>query len=445
MNKPRKSKSKKPSVEPDVIEKDLSKIFPKEWLRKAAKETGLIKRERKIEAFVMLWTLVFSFGAHLPRNLANMKRKYEKASKKEIAESSWYMRFTPELVEFLKVCVTHAIEQLALEQNKVLSEKIAKFKDVLIQDSTIIRLHKSLAKKWPAARSKTVAAGVKVGMLVSAVANCPKSVGIYAETLNELKTLRVGPWIKDRILLIDLGFYKHQLFAKIKENGGYFVSRLKESADPLIIDVYNTCPGNCIDVKGKYLSEILPKLKRQVLDVNVEISFKRPNYNGKSKTRIDTERFRLVAVFNKEEENYHVYLTNISKNDLSPEDVAKLYGARWDIELIFKELKSRYDLDVVNTKNPQIVEAYIWIAILTLFISRRIYNIVRKHSPKEKMVRYTQLRWSTIFTENAGDQLTLILRYYGVERTFETVMNVYHSQALDPHVNRERFRDEWWS
>ena len=393
----------------------------------------------------MLWTLVFSFGAHLPRNLANMKRKYEKASKKEIAESSWYMRFTPELVEFLKACVTHAIEQLALEQNRVLSEKLAKFKDVLIQDSTIIRLHKSLAKKWPAARSKTVAAGVKVGMLVSAVANSPKSIGIYAETSNELKTLRIGPWIKDRILLIDLGFYKHQLFAKIKENEGYFVSRLKGSADPLIIDLYNACPGNSIDVKGKYVREILPKLKRQVLDVEVEISFKRPNYNGKSKTRMDTERFRLVAVYNEDEENYHVYLTNISKEDLIPEDVAKLYGARWDIELIFKELKSRYDLDVINTKNPQIVEAYIWIAILTLFISRRIYNIVRKHNPKEKLVRYTQLRWSTIFTENAGDQLTLILRYYGVERTFETVMNVYQSQALDPHVNRERFRDEWWS
>ena len=425
MKKTKKSNSKKPSFKPDVIEEDICNLFSKEWLRNAAKETGLIKRERKIEAFVMLWTLVFSFGAHLPRNLANMKRKYEKASKKEIAESSWYMRFTPELVEFLKVCVTHAIEQLASEQNKVLSEKLAKFKDVLIQDSTIIRLHKSLAKKWPAARSKTVAAGVKVGMLVSAVANSPKSIGIYAETTNELKTLRIGPWIKDRILLIDLGFYKHQLFAKIKENEGYFVSRLKGSADPLIIDVYNTCPGNSIDVKGKYLSEIISKLKRQVLDVEVEISFKRPNYNGKSKTRMDTERFRLVAVYNIDEENYHVYLTNISNDDLSPEDVAKLYGARWDIELIFKELKSRYDLDVVNTKNPQIVEAYIWIAILTLFISRRIYNIVRKHNPKEKMVRYTQLRWSTIFTENAGDQLTLILRYYGVERTFETVMNVY--------------------
>ena len=283
-----------------------------------------------------------------------MKRKYEKESKKKLAYSSWYMRFTPELGEFLKLCVTHVIEQFALEQNKVLNEKLTKFKDVLIQDSTIIRLHESLAKKWPAARSRTVAAGVKVGVLVSAVANSPKSIGIYAERTNELKTLRIGPWIKDRILLIDLGFYKHVLFSKIKQHGGSFISRLKGNVNPLIIDAYNTCPGNSIDVKGKYLNEILPKLKGEVLDVEVEISFKRPNYNG-------------------------------------------------------------------NTKKPHIIEAYIWISILTLFISRRIYNIVRKHSPKEKMVRYTQLRWSTIFTENAD------------------------AQALDPHVNRHRFREEWWA
>jgi IS4 transposase len=449
-SKENKEKNKKtnvhnPSYEPDVIEKDLCTLLPKEWLKSAAKASGLIKRERKIEAFIILWVLVFSFGVHLPRNLANMKRKYEKESKKKLAYSSWYMRFTPELGEFLKLCVTHVIEQLALEQNKVLNEKLAKFKDVLIQDNTIIRLHKSLAKKWPAARSKTVAAGVKVGLLVSAVANSPKSIGIYPERTNELKTLRIGPWIKDRILLIDLGFYKHQLFSKIKQHEGSFVSRLKGNVNPLIIFAHTTCTVNNIDVKGKHLNEILPKLKGEVLDVEVEIPFKRPNYNGKSKTRMDSERFRLVAVYNVEEEKYHIYLTDISPDVLGPEDIAKLYGARWDIELVIKELKSRYDLDVVNTTKPHIIEAYIWISILTLLISRRIYNIVRKHSPKEKMVRFTQLRWSTIFTENANDQLTLILRYCGVERTFETFMNVYQSQALDPHVNRERFREEWWS
>ncbi|MDO9097395.1 MAG: IS4 family transposase [Candidatus Methanoperedens sp.] len=445
MKKTRKSNSKKPSFEPDVIEKDLCTLLPKEYVNNLGKISGLIKRERKIKAFVILWVLVFSFGPHLPRNLANMKRKYEKQSKKKLAYSSWYMRFTPELTNFLKLCVTHVIEQLAQEQNKVLNEKLTKFKDVLIQDSTIIRLHKALAKKWPATRSKTVAAGVKVGLLVSAVANSPKSIGIYPERTSELKTLRIGPWIKDRILLIDLGFYKHLLFSKIKQHGGSFVSRLKGNVNPLIIDAYTTCTVNNIDVKGKHLNEILPNLKGEVLDVEVEIPFKKPNYNGKSKTRMDSERFRLIAVYNVEAEKYHIYLTDILPDVLGPEDIAKLYGVRWDIELVIKELKSGYDLDVVNTTKSYTAEAYIWISILTLLISRRIYNIVRKHSPKEKMARYTQLRWSRIFTENASDQLTLILRYCGVERTFETVMNVYQSQALDPHVNRERFREEWWS
>lgn len=431
------------SYDPQAIEKDLCTVFSAEWLEHAAKETGLIKRERKIKPFIMFWVLVMSFGVRLERNLANIKRSYEKASYKKLSDSSWYERFTPELVAFLKMCVTHAIEHLAKEQNRVLSEKIAKFQDVLIQDSTIIRLHKSLAKKWPAARSRTVAAGVKVSALVSAIADGPKRIGIYAESTNELKTLRMGSWIRDRILLIDLGFYKHQLFARIKENGGHFVSRLKLNANPLITGVHNTCRGNSIDVKGKHLSEVLPRLRRQVLDVEVEVSFKRRGYNGKE--RNDSEQFRLVAVFNEDDEKYHVYLTDISPDVLGPEDVAKLYGARWEIELIFKELKSRYSLDVVNTKNSQIVEAYIWIAILTLFISRRVYSIVRRHSPKEKIVRYTQLRWSRIFAENASEQLTIILRFCGIERTFETVMGVYESQALDPHVNRYRFREEWWS
>ncbi len=55
----------------------------------------------------------------------------------------------------------------------------------------------------------------------------------------------------------------------------------------------------------------------------------------------------------------------------------------------------------------------------------------------------TQLRWSKIFAENADIQLTLILAYYGIKRTFNTVMDVYLSHALDPHVNRDHLMDKW--
>lgn len=439
-----KRKKKAEKYDP-VIEKALCEVFEPEWLRETAKETGLIKRERKIDPVVMFWVLTLSFGVQLQRTLASLKRNYVSRSGKALSDGSWYGRFTPELVLFMKTCVIHGIEHFAQEEKRKLSKKLDNFKDVLIQDSTVIRLHEVFAKKYPATRARKVAAGVKVSLLVSAVADGPKTVAIHGERTSEIHTLRIGPWVKDRILLIDLGFYKHHMFTKIKENGGYFVSRLKGTADPLIISSNRTCRGNSIDVVGKSIKEVLPELKRQVLDVMVEVPIKRRTYNGKK--RGDTSQFRLVAIYNEDAKKYHTYITNIDCDTLDPEDIGSLYGARWEIELIFKELKSRYALDIINTKNPQIMEAYIWTAILTLLISKKIHSMIRAEGEGngKTAARYTQLRWSTVFSEQAPRLLDLLLEYLDIEFDLMTIHDVYNSQALDPHVGRKRFREEWWA
>ena len=427
-----------------TLEDSLREMFPEEWLRQTAKETGLIVRERKIDPVIIFWVLTLSFGVRLQRTLASLKRKYETESRKTISDSSWYYRFTPELVEFLHQCVIHGMEELAKEPGRKLSKKLENFQDVLIQDSTIVRLHFSLADKFPAARARNVAAGIKVGVMVNAVANGPKTVALYSEKTAEIKTLKIGPWIKDRILLVDLGFYKNQMFARVGEYGGYFVSRIKKNMDPVIVSIEEGVPKTkCNDFMGKPVSECIKQLSGKDLDAVVKIKFKRRAYKGKQKQ--DEMKVRLVAVYNDEDEKHHIYITNIQKDVLNAKDIAKLYGARWDIELLFKELKSKYALEVLETKNVQVIEALIWTAMLTLIVSRRIYSLVRNSTAHpEKMAQYTQLRWSTIFAENASDLLTVILNRCGIQRTFETIMSVYESQALDPHVNRERFREEWF-
>jgi putative transposase len=123
----------------------------------------------------------------------------------------------------------------------------------------------------------------------------------------------------------------------------------------------------------------------------------------------------------------------------------RLYGARWEVEILFKELKSKYALDVVPTSNPQVIEALIWIAILTLLISRKIYKVMRSLNPEAKMVRFTTLRWSNIFTENASVVLAGILRYMGLETSLIKSFEIGFSEALDPHMNRRRFTEEWWA
>jgi IS4 transposase len=183
--------------------------------------------------------------------------------------------------------------------------------------------------------------------------------------------------------------------------------------------------------------------KNGIIDAIVEVTFKRRIYKGQQ--RQDTQSFRLVGVYNEESEKYHICLTNIQADTLGPEDIARLYRARWDIELLFKELKNKYAFDVLKTKNEQIIEALIWTGILTLIVSRRLHGLFRELNPDQPIARFTQLRWSIVFAENASDILTEILKLNGITRTFEIMLAVSSSKALDPHVNRERFKSEWWA
>jgi IS4 transposase len=432
-----------PQFEKDIVEKELISMFDSKWLRIKAEETGLVERERKIDPVIMFWTIAIGYGTQLYRTLSELKREYEVRGKVLVSDSSWHDRFTPELVKFLKECVIHGIEHMSQEPSRVLGKRLSAFSDVMIQDSTIIRLHESLASKWPATRSRKVAAGVKVTLLTSAIANSPKSLSILPENTSELKTLKVGPWVKDIILLFDLGFYKYQLFSRIVENGGFFVSRIKSNANPLIISTNHVNCVHNIDLKGKYLKDIALDKSDEIFDVNIELSFNRRAYRGKSKT--DSLQLRLVAVYNAEADEHHFYITNISPDILDAIEIGALYAGRWEIELIFKELKSRYALDMISTKSPYAIEALIWVAILTLLISRKVYSIIRKLNPDAEMVRFTQLRWSTIFVENSSRLLSAILKHLGIEQDFFTVLNVYSSEALDPHVKRERFREGLWS
>jgi hypothetical protein len=86
---------------PRTLEDSLREMFPEEWLRQTARKTGFIVRERKIDPVIIFWVLTLSFGVRLQRTLARLKREYETESRKTLSDSSWYCRFTPELVEFL--------------------------------------------------------------------------------------------------------------------------------------------------------------------------------------------------------------------------------------------------------------------------------------------------------------------------------------------------------
>lgn len=418
------------------IEKVMNKMFPPEWLRATAAKVGCVKRNRKIDPVILFWVLVLGFGVGAQRTLASLRRAYETASTETLVPSSFYERFNKRLVAFLKECLAHGIAELASHTSLVLSEKLQGFKDLMIADGTIIRLHEKLAKQFPGARGK---AELKIHAVLGIRGNM-KSIKIYPGKTADIKTMRIGPWVKDNILLFDLGFFKYQLFSRIKRNGGYFVSRLKDTANPTIVSVLRTYRGQAIDLAGKKLKEVLPRLKRDVLDALVEVSFNRRSYKGKSSKA--TETYRLVGVFNQETRAYHLYLTNISPDQLAAEDVALLYGARWSIELVFKELKRLYKLDVISSGEDDVVEALVLVTMLTLVVSHRLLNHMRLLAP-EKSERFTPLRWAETFYSAAPFLLSRVVDAAGVEDDPFLAICFFMCEGVDPNVNRKRLLSPW--
>ncbi len=150
--------------------------------------------------------------------------------------------------------MAHGIAELSRHTSLSLSDKLKGFKDLVVSDGSIIRLHDKLAEEFPGARGK---AELKIHVATGITSNT-KTIAIYSGKTAEVKTMRIGPWVKDNILLFDLGYFKYELFSKIRDNGGYFVSRLKKSANPTIVSVVHSHRDETSDLADKKLKDILP-------------------------------------------------------------------------------------------------------------------------------------------------------------------------------------------
>jgi putative transposase len=435
----------------DYLEAFLTLLPPRVILR-IARESGFVRRHRKLDPVAFLYTLAFETGPQLQRTVDALREAYNKRTPDPILSmGGFYERFTPELVEFLRRCVAYGLAQLRATPGNRLTPKLARFTDLLIQDSTVIRLFSALARIYPPTRlakntRSNRTAGVKVATLFSARANGPARLELFPETTSEIDTLKIGPWVKGSVVLTDLGFYKHQGFARIEENGGFFLSRLKGHANPLLIGSHLVHRGQAIDLEGKRWSEVAPRLQREVLDAEVELSFQRRGYLGKR--RGDTLRARLVAVWDEAHRMYHTYVTNIPVDVLSAEDVAELYRTRWSVELLFKESKRYFHLDRVATGNRYVAESLIWTSWLALLVSRRGHNVLLEHVPPEERFRYPPLRWSRVFLDESrgflGPLLQRMRRRKVVPDPIDEFVGRLDVRARDPHITRERFREGWF-
>jgi len=115
--------------------------------------------------------------------------------------------------------------------------------------------------------------------------------------------------------------------------------------------------------------------------------------------RCDTKRFRVVGVRNEDADDYHLYVTNLSREEFFPADLAQIYRCRWEVELLFRELKTQYDLDEFDTSNEDVVKILLYAALLSLLVSRELLELVTEQAGDE--IVFPPERWAATFRSHA--------------------------------------------
>jgi IS4 transposase len=95
-------------------------------------------------------------------------------------------------------------------------------------------------------------------------------------------------------------------------------------------------------------------------------------------------------------------VTNLDAGEFPAEEIAALYRLRWEVELLFKELKSAYRFDQVPTKKPERARCLILAALLSLHLGRVLAEIATQRG-NSALRSLSPRRDAAVFAQHALD------------------------------------------
>ncbi len=226
-------------------------------------------------------------------------------------------------------------------------------KRLRIVDSTTISLFSNLLLKGVGRRPKSgrKKGGIKVHTVIHANEGVPCDVKFTSAATHDSFMLAPCSYSNGEIVAMDRAYICYEKFEELTEKGVVYVTKMKKNLTyEVLVDCMEMAPGGQME----YREQVVVFRKKEV------------NHIARMVTYVDMKKGkqpRLVRL-----------LTN--DFDMRPEDIVEIYRKRWQIELLFKQIKQNFPLryfygESVNAIQIQIFVTLIANLLLTL-LQRRL-------------------------------------------------------------------------
>lgn len=344
-----------------ILTEKINAIFNANKLFYLAREKKFILRARQINPLKLLLSITNTLGCQSKANLADIHRNYQRISGMSINYKPFHNQLKkPQCSEFFKSCFENVMQQWVLQSLKLTSLSTGDkfpFSQIKLHDGCSFQVHDGLQKTYPGRFKKRFPAAIELHVTMDLLSGSIDYLSIGADTETERPHAPKATSLNGMLLLTDAGYFDRKKIISIDQQGGYTITQAACSINPIVKAAYNFQGKIIKAAAGKKLNTLKLKNKNSTLDLIVRW----PGYDFD---------FRVIAFWYKKKKRIGYLVTNLARETVPASDVVELYRLRWQIELLFKELKSYCNLKKFSTENKHIVTTLIYASFITVLLKR---------------------------------------------------------------------------
>jgi hypothetical protein len=216
-------------------------------------------------------------------------------------------------------------------------------KHLQIIDSTTITLFSNLIFKGVGRHPKTgkKKGGIKVHTVIHANEGVPSDVRFTSAATNDSFMLKPASLGKEDIIAMDRAYIDYGKFEEMTERGVTYVTKMKKNLKyNLLEDTMYQAPEGLMEVRIQQVA--FTKHLKDAADLI---------HHARIITYADERKRRLVSL-----------LTN--DMEIDPADIIAIYRKRWEIELLFKQIKQNFPLKYFYGESANAIKIQIWVTLI---------------------------------------------------------------------------------
>jgi hypothetical protein len=347
----------------------LSFLPPEETLEATARSFGAIQRRRAVSqaSTLLRLALVYGFCGFSLRQTAAWAEAADIASLSDVALLKRFRRAPDWLGHLLGVKLAERVTALPV-----------KAKRLRLVDATTVSAPGSSGTDW------RVHLDYDLGALAISEIQLTRVEG--GESLFRFD------FDPAELVVADRGYSLRPGLAHVVEAGAHFIVRLNWSSVPLqrpsgeefrLLPEMRTLADAQV---GVFDLEVAPNPREQVPAIPVRLVAVRKSEEAaqearKKALREGARKGHKLLPETLELASYVLVLTSTSAADFSPEGILEIYRFRWQIELVFKRLKSLLQLDALPAKDPELARTFLFSKLLAALLLEELTQDYLAFSP----------------------------------------------------------------